>query len=265
MFQNLWKYREMIVEMTRRDINQNYQGSFLGILWSLIGPLSTLLIYTFVFSVVFQARWRSASEQLTPKGEFALILFAGLTAFNVFSIVISRSPGLILSVPNYVKKVIFPLEILPVVATGSAVITSFINVVLILIGAALIYGGISSTIWLLPLAYLPLIFLTLGISWFLSSLGVYIRDMGQAIGVIVQIIFFLTPIVYSADILPKNVRFLANINPFALIVDWFRSTMLWGSSPNWGVWTVLTLACALLALLGYGWFSLTKKGFADVL
>jgi lipopolysaccharide transport system permease protein len=265
MFLDLWKHREMIEELTRRDINQSYQGSFLGIIWSLIAPLSTLLIYTFVFSVVFQARWNVASDQPTPKGEFALILFSGLTAFNIFSIVINRSPGLILSVPNYVKKVIFPLEILSVVATGSAVITSLVNIMLILVGAALIYQGLSPTVWLLPLAYLPLILLTLGMSWFLSSLGVYIRDMGQAIGVIVQVLFFLTPIVYSSDTLPEDVRFLANANPFALIVDWFRSTLLWGTMPDWGAWCALTLICAVIAILGYAWFSLTKKGFADVL
>lgn len=265
MILDLWKHRELIVELTRRDIQQNYQGSFLGIVWSMIGPLSTLLIYTFVFSVVFQARWSTDSTQPTSQGEFALILFAGLTAFNVFSIVLNRSPGLILSVPNYVKKVIFPLEILPVVVTGSSVVTSLINVVLVLVGEALVYHKISPTIWLLPLVYLPLILLTQGLAWFLSSFGVFVRDVGQAIGVIVQILFFMTPIVYSPASLPQKARFIAELNPLALIINWFRNVLLWGNMPDWGGWVIVTLICAVISILGFAWFSVTKRGFADVM
>lgn len=132
IIRSLYKNRELIWNLTKREVKSTYQSSFLGVLWPVIVPLVMLLIYTFVFSVVFQAKWSTSAGPETPQGEFALILFAGLTAFNFFSSVITRAPGLILAVPNYVKKVVFPLEILPVVVVGAAFITSLINIVLIL-------------------------------------------------------------------------------------------------------------------------------------
>ena len=189
MVRSLYKNRELIWNLTKREVKSTYQSSFLGVLWPLILPLMMLLIYTFVFSVIFQARWSANAGQETPPGEFALILLAGLIPFNLFSAVIIKSPGLVLTVPNYVKKVVFPLEILPVVIVGAAFITSLINIVLILVGGLLVLDSLPITALLLPLAYIPLILLKLGLAWFLSSLGVFVRDIGQAIPVIVQILF----------------------------------------------------------------------------
>lgn len=265
MLRSLYHNRELIWNLTKREVNSTYQGSFLGGLWTIIVPFMMMAIYTLVFSVIFQTRWNTGSTQPTPRGEFALILYTGLTAFNVFSTVINRSPGLVLAVPNYVKKVVFPLEILPVVATASAIITSLINVALILAGSVLVYHAISPTVWLLPLVYIPLILLTLGLAWFLSSLGVFIRDIGQVTSVIIQALFFLTPIVYSIDSIPQNIRFLAALNPLGLIIDGLRRTLLWGTMPDWESWAAVTLTCAVVALLGFVWFSVTKKGFADVM
>jgi len=265
-FKNIVRNRELIWTMTKREIKSVYQGSFLGVLWTLILPLMMLLIYTFVFSVVFQAKWSSDGVgQQTPKGEYALILFAGLTAFNVFSTVINRAPGLILAVPNYVKKVIFPLEILPIVVLGAALFTSFINVALILVGSLIIYHSIPISILFLPFAYIPLILLTLGLTWFLSALGVFIRDIGQAIGIIVQIMFFMTPIFYSADSVPKGMNFIILFNPLSAIVDFFRRSLIWNQSFNWSTWGIVTFISLIVAVLGYAWFSATKKGFADVM
>lgn len=266
IFRNLYKNRELILSMTKREIQSTYQGSFLGVLWTLILPLMMLLIYTFVFSVVFQAKWASTgAAQQTPRGEFALILFAGLTPFNLFSLVINRAPGLVLAVPNYVKKVIFPLEILPVIVTGSALFTSFINVGLILIGSLLVYHYIPLSIWMLPFAYIPLLLLTLGLAWFLSSFGVFVRDVGQAIGVIVQILFFMTPIFYSADSVPPSLKIIVVLNPLSYIIDSFRRTLIWNKSIDWPMWGIITLIAFVVAVLGYAWFSATKKGFADVM
>ncbi len=265
MVRGLYRQRELIWSLTKRDITSTYQGSFLGGLWTIIVPLMMMLIYTFVFSVIFQSKWDTGTSQASPTGEFALILYTGLTAFNVFSMVLNRAPGLILQVPNYVKKVVFPLEILPVVATGTALFTCVINIGLILIGSVFVYHAISPTIWLLPAAFIPLILLTLGLAWFLSSLGVYIRDMSQAISVIVQIMFFLTPIVYSPSIIPKNLLFLLALNPLAPIVDSFRRTLLWGKMIDWGAWGMITLVSTIIAILGFAWFVKTKKGFADVM
>jgi lipopolysaccharide transport system permease protein len=224
-----------------------------------------LLIYTFVFSVVLQARWSTEAGQETPRGEFALILFAGLTAFNLFSSVISKAPGLILAVPNYVKKVVFPLEILPAVAVGAAFVTSLINIVLILIGCLFVLRSFPVTALLLPLAYVPLLLITLGVAWFLSSLGVFVRDIGQAIPVIVQMLFFMTPIFYSADRVPGVLRFLIVLNPLSPIIDSFRRILIWNEFPDWSTWGAVTMLSAFVALLGFAWFSATKKAFSDVM
>jgi lipopolysaccharide transport system permease protein len=203
---NLWSHRLLSGELIKRELRQQYQGSFLGAAWSILVPLFMLVIYTFVFSN-FKARW-SVSLQIISPGEFAVVLFAGLTPFNVFSTIANRSPGLVLQSPNYVKKVVFPLEILPVVALGTALVNSLINVVLVLIGSLLVYKTISPYVFLLPLAYLPLIFLCLGTGWMLASLGVYIRDISQVIGVVVQVLFFLTPILYPETMVPENLSVL---------------------------------------------------------
>jgi lipopolysaccharide transport system permease protein len=225
-----------------------------------------LLIYTFVFSVIFQAKWASAGAgQQTPQGEFALILFAGITPFNFFSTVINRAPGMILASPNYVKKVIFPLEILPVVSVGSALFTTFINIGLILVGSLLVYQRISSSLWLLPLAYLPLMFLTLGLAWFLASLGVFIRDVGQAISILVQILFFMTPIFYSAEAVPESLKFIVVLNPLSSVIDNFRRVLIWNQTLDWPAWGTVTLISVIVAILGFAWFTATKKGFADVM
>ncbi len=223
-----------------------------------------LLIYTFVFSVVFNARWRPTTENV-PLGEFAITLFAGLIPFNVFAEVVNRSPGLVLNYPNYVKKVVFPLEILPVVAVGTALFTSLISIGILIVSSLLLMGYFSPTVVFLPLAYVPLIFLSLGFGWFLSSLGVYIRDLGQAVPLVVQVLLFMSPILYPISNVPDHLKFILSINPLTMIVQDFRNLLIWGEFfplKEWLLWTVLS---AIIATLGYLWFLGTKKGFADVL
>ena len=183
----------------------------------------------------------------------------------MFLEVVNRAPSLILAVPNYVKKVVFPLEILPVVALGSAVVHSLISAAILLAGSLLLLGAVSPTVLLLPLAYLPLILLTLGVSWFLASLGVYVRDIGHAIGVVVQVLFFLSPIFYPVSAVPERFRPVLYANPLTEIIAGFRRTALWGEALAWGPWSVLVLGTAAAALVGYAWFMQTRKGFADVM
>jgi len=265
MIRSLHKNRELIWSLTKREVKSTYQDSFLGALWPVILPLMMLLIYTFVFSVVFQAKWSTSAGQETPPGEFALVLFAGLTPFNFFSAVTMRSPGLILAVPNYVKKVVFPLEILPMVIVGAAFITSLINVGLILIGSIIVYHSFPLTIFLLPLAYIPLILIALGLGWFLSSLGVFVRDVGQAVNIVIQVLLFITPIFYSADQVPGALKFLVILNPLSPIIDSFRRVLIWNELIDWGAWGMATVISALVALLGFAWFSATRKAFSDVM
>lgn len=261
---NLWQRRELIGQLIRRELSLRYRGSYLGLLWSFIVPLLMLLIYTFVFSAIFEARWGQGSGEMRV-GEFALTLFAGLTPFNLFSEIMNRSPHLILAVPNYVKKVVFPLEALPVVAVGSALFHSLISIGILVAGTRLVLGFFSPTLFLLPLAYLPLLLLTLGLSWFLASLGVYIRDIGQGIGVAVQMLFFLSPILYSVDAVPEQYRIWLYLNPLTTVLSGFRRTLLWQEPLAWSAWAAWTMLAALVAWLGYVWFMKTKKGFADVL
>lgn len=263
MARNLWRHRELVAQFARREVEGRYRGSFLGIVWSFITPLVMLLIYTFVFGVIFQARWPQArSESLN---EFAVIIFAGLTTFTIFSEVVSRAPGLVVGVPNYVKKVVFPLEILPLSALGAALFHAAISL-LILIGAHLLVGGaLHWTVLLLPLVLLPLLALALGLSWLLASLGVFVRDLGNLVGLLVQILFFLSPIFYSAEAVPEPVRSLLALNPLSPVIDNVRGVLLWGELPDWGGLLISLGASGVVMLLGYAWFQQTRKAFGDVL
>lgn len=260
---SLWKHRYLIGQMVRRDLTARYRGSYLGLFWTVINPILMLTIYTFVFSIVFNARWRTGVD--VPRGEFALTMYAGLIAFNLFSEVTNRAPGIVIGYPNYVKKVVFPLEILMVVITITALVTSAINMGILLVGSILILHQIPVTIVFIPLIYLPLLMLTLGLGWFLASLGVYIRDIGQVIGVVTTVLFFMTPIFYSADSVPHSFQVIMRLNPLTMIVENFRKLLIWEEMfaiRPWAIWTVLFF---ILFIGGYTWFMATKKGFADVL
>jgi lipopolysaccharide transport system permease protein len=224
-----------------------------------------LCVYAFVFSVVFQVRWGEGAGGDMRTGQFALTLFAGLIPFGVFSEVVNRAPTIVLGMPNYVKKVVFPLEVLPVVAVASAVVHSLISTLILLAASVAFLGRVSPAVILLPLAYLPLVLLTLGLGWFLASMGVYVRDVGQVIGVLVQVLFFLSPIFYPVSAVPESLRAILYANPLTAILGDFRRTLLWGAAPEWGVWAALSAATAVVALLGYAWFMQTRKGFADVM
>jgi lipopolysaccharide transport system permease protein len=264
MVRGLWKHRELIAQLTRREITQRYQGTYLGVFWSFLNPFLMLLIYTFVFSVVFQAKWGDVNRP-TDIGQFALTLFAGLIPFNVFSEVVTRAPSLILQVPNYVKRVVFPLEVLVVVALGSALVHSLISVGILLVGIVLCMGFLAPTAVFLPLIYLPLILLCLGLGWFLSSLGVYVRDIGHTVIIAVQMLFFMTPIFYPLTAVPAPFRFVMYLNPLMTVVDSFRRMLLRQQSLSWPLFVAWTTVTAVLAVLGYVWFMKTKSGFADVM
>jgi lipopolysaccharide transport system permease protein len=260
---NLWRHRNLIRQFTRREIEVRYRGSYLGLFWSFVNPLVLLLIYTFVFGVVFQARWPNAKN--AGLGEFALVLFCGLTAFNIFGETVNRSSAIIHTVPNYVKKVIFPLEVLPVSVLGAAFFHALISLSILLVANIVVSGALQITVLLLPIVALPLVFLSIGIGWFVSSLGVFIRDMGHTIVLIIQVLIFTTPIFYPLAAIPESFRQIIQLNPFTMIVENFRRVILWGTVPEWGnfiLWLAITM---MIMLLGYAWFMKTKKAFADVI
>jgi lipopolysaccharide transport system permease protein len=258
----LWKNSELIKQFVKREVIGRYRGSYLGIFWSFLTPLFMLAVYTFVFSVVFESRWGTGSGS---KLEFALVLFCGLTTFNIFAETVNRAPGLIVGNVNYVKKVIFPLEILPVVALGNAMVQALISLSLLLVALVFFMGVINWTIILIPLVLLPLILLSLGLGWFFASLGAYLRDVGHLIGIAVQVLMFMTPIFYSITSIPENLRWVFYLNPINNVVEDMRRVVIWGQLPNWQ-WLVLgTVIGGIVAVLGYAWFEKTRGGFADVL
>jgi lipopolysaccharide transport system permease protein len=221
-----------------------------------------LAVYTFVFSVVFQARWGDADSS---RAEFALVLFAGLIVFNFFAECINRAPGMILANANYVKKVVFPLEILPWVSIGSALFHTLISLLVWLLFYIVMFGIPSVTTLLLPVVALPLLFLTVGFSWFLAALGVYIRDVSQVVTILTTVLMFLSPIFYPASALPENVRPILLLNPLALALEQIRGILIWQTLPQWGDWLLYLCSSLAIACLGFAWFQKTRKGFADVL
>ncbi len=262
-FYNLYLNRELLRQFSRREIEGRYRGSYLGIIWSMILPLMMLAIYTFVFSVIFKSRWQGSTS--SSQGEFAVTLFAGLIAFNIFSECVNRAPSLIIANPNYVKKVVFPLEILPASTLGAALFHSMISIAILIIATILIMGTVSVTIVLLPLAMLPLIGLCLGLGWFLASLGVYVRDTAYAIGIVTQVLFFMSAIFYPVNAVPEALQPIMYLNPLTAIVESFRRVLIWNQPLDWEPWLLVTLISSAMLLLGYTWFMKTKSGFADVI
>lgn len=259
---SLWHHRELTKAFVKRDILGRYKGSILGIFWSFFHPLFMLAVYTFVFSIVFQARWGSSDGS---RGEFALVLFAGLIVFNFFSECINRAPTLILSNTNYVKKVIFPLEILPWVVVGSALFHGLISLIVWFIGYIILFGTPQPTAILLPVVALPLVLLTLGLSWFLASLGVYLRDISQVVMILTTVLMFLSPIFYPASAIPDSAQPVLLVNPIAPALEHVRGVLMWGELPNFQNWLYYLVGNAIVAWLGFVWFQKTRKGFADVL
>ncbi|MOA00692.1 Teichoic acid translocation permease protein TagG [compost metagenome] len=231
-------------------------------LWSLFNPIFMLVIYTFVFSVVFKARWNVGSESKT---EFALMLFAGLIVFNLFAECVSRAPSLVIGNVNYVKKVVFPLEVLPWVSLGAALFHFFVSLGVWLIACLILVGELQLTVLLLPLILLPLLLFVMGVSWLLASLGVYLRDVGQIVGVLISVLMFMSPIFYPLTALPEEYRGLLEGNPLTPAVEGARAVLFLGDLPDWPQLGLYSLGAVIICWLGFAWFQKTRKGFADVL
>ena len=262
MFKSLWRNRLLIWQMTQRDIAARYRGSVIGLAWSFINPLLMLLVYTFVFSVVFNARWGVEEESRT---DFAIILFAGMIVFGLFSEMINRAPGQIVSNANYVKKVVFPLEILSWVSLGSVLFHSLVSLAVLLLAQLLINLSLPWTVILFPLVLLPLIFASLGGAWFLAALGVYVRDIGQITAVFTTVLMFMSAVFYPISALPESYQAWLRLNPLVLIITESRKVLILGRLPDWS-WLGISLLMGLtIAFAGFWWFQKTRKGFADVL
>ncbi len=260
----VWKNRLLLRQFVVRNILLRYRGSFLGVLWSLIQPLLMLCVYTFVFSVVLGARW--GKGVCDNRGEFAINMFCGMAVYTIFAESVTQNVMSVAGNVNLVKKVIFPLEILPLAQVMSSLILSMLWFLMLLFGVIFVFPGkLNFTMLLLPLILLPVGCLSLGVSYFVASVGVYVRDTPHIVGVVLQIMFFMTPIFYTIETLPKQYRWPLKLNPLAFLIGDCREIFINGHLPNWGRLGVAAAVSLLVLHLGFFWFRKTKKGFADVL
>lgn len=260
---SLWRNRALIMQMTRREVVGRYKGSVMGMAWSFFNPVFMLTVYTFVFSFVFKARWGIGGDE--SRTQFAVVLFVGMIVHGLFAEVLNRSPGLVLSNVNYVKKVVFPLEILPVISMGAALFHGLVSLGVLLVAFFLFNGFVHWTVLFAPLVMLPLVMLTLGLAWMFASMGVFLRDVGQTIGIITMVMMFLAPVFYPITALPEKYRPWLLANPLTFIIEQMRAVLIWGQMPNWAGLALYTLVATVVAWAGYAWFQKTRKGFSDVL
>lgn len=260
--ESFWRYRTLISGSVERDIKSRYQGSYIGVAWMFLTPLLTLIMFTFIFSVIFKAKWGLPNE---TKGEFALVLFAGLNVYLLIADNLQRSPSSMASNVNLVKKVIFPLEILPLITMLSSLYFWFVGMVIWLVIYIVIVGMPSPISLMLPVVIIPTLLGILGLNWVLAALGPYIRDLGQIVGLLTTALLYMSPIIYPINAVPEDYRFWINLNPITAAVDGVRDLLIWGRFPD--ITAVIYLWVLGLAMywIGYRIFIALKRGFADVI
>ena len=256
------KNRQLIWQLTKRDVIGRYKGSVLGLAWSFFNPLIMLVIYTFVFSIVFKARWNTGSDSKT---EFALVLFIGMIVHGLLAECINRAPTIIITNVSYVKKVVFPLEILPWVTMGATIFHTLVSFLVWSLFFILVNHTFNWTALFLPLILLPLILFTMGFAWLLASLGVFLRDISQITGVFTTILLFISPVFYPISMLPEKYQIILYANPLTFIIEQSRDVLMWGKLPNWQGLGIAMLISLIVAWAGFAWFQKTRRGFADVL
>jgi lipopolysaccharide transport system permease protein len=254
--------RELVFELVRSDIAGRYRGSVLGILWSLASPLLLLAAFTFVFGTVFKTRWGGT---VTSQGDFALVLFPGILLHALLAESFNRAPSLVTAVPNYVKKVVFPLDLLPLVAVITSLFHALIGFAVLAAALVFAHGMLPLTAIAVPAIIAPYLVLILGVTWFLAALGVYLRDIAQVIGLITMLFMFLSPVFYPISALPEAYRGWLALNPLTLPLEATRGALIWGQWPDWSALAIYTIIAIVVASAGYWWFQKSRKGFADVL
>ena len=263
MFLCTWRHRSLLRQLVAREIAARYRGSLIGLFWSFLTPALMLAVYTFVFGVVVPARWPQGDRFTTV--DFGIVLFAALIVHGLFSDCLIRAPSLIINNQNLVKRVMFPLELLPWTAVGAALFQALVSVLVLLSAMLVLNRYITWTIVLLPIVLVPLLLVTVGFSWFLAGLGVFVRDTGQVMGVISTALLFLSPAFYPMEQMPSSMRTIVHLNPLTLPITEVRRVLIWGAMPDWpsfGLWFVGSL---VVAWLGFWWFQRTRVGFPEAL
>lgn len=255
--------RSLLWQFARRDVLGRYRGSLLGLAWSFLTPLLMLGVYSFVFVGVFRQRWPGTTDG--GGLEFSLQIFAGLLVFNLFAEVAGKSPNLIVEQSNLVKKVIFPVELLTWVTVLSGLFHLLISSATLLVVLLVARGGLPVTALALPLVLLAFVPVLLGLGWFLSAIGVFVRDVGQVMTMVVSLTMFMSPVFYSVKSLAPDLQFWMKLNPLTLIIEQVRAVLLLGHWPDWAALGLYAAVAAVFATAAATFFQLTRKGFADVL
>jgi lipopolysaccharide transport system permease protein len=252
---------ELILSLTKRELAARYRGSVLGIVWAVLTPVVMIAIFTIIFSGIFNARFGAGSSQW----DYALYLFCGLLPWNAFQESLQLAASTIVGHSNLVKRVVFPLETLPVSLSLAAVANQMFGTVALILAALLLRGELHATIVFLPLLVIPQLFATFGAAWLIASLGVFVRDIVQGITLFLMAWMYLTPIIYPESLVPARYRGIVNLNPFTALVRNYRRIILEGSLPDWRGLAYFSVFAAVSFLLGYWWFARTRRNFADVI
>lgn len=256
---DIWRHRYLLGQLVKRDVLLRYRGAMFGVLWIFLSPLVMLVIFAFVFGQIFPARWPQNASGLP----FWLLLYGGLITFNIFAETVSRAPTAVRGYPSFVKKIIFPVHILPVVPLGAALVHGAFNY-LILLAALAWAGGLHVQVVLFPLLLLPVLLLALGLSWFVAAWGVFIKDMTQIVPMFVQMLMFLSPVFYPASAVPAALRPLYQYNPLGAVIETTRAIVT-GQPIEWSAWCIALGGCLVAAMLGYAFFQHSREEFADAL
>src|SRR5436190_4544721 len=264
VWQPLWQLPrrvDLILSLTKRELAGRYRGSFLGFLWTLVTPMVMIAIFTIIFAGIFKAKFGVSSSQW----DYALYLFCGLLPWTAFQESVQLSSTTIVGHANLVKRVVFPLEALPVSLALAAVVNQLFGTLVLVVAAVLLRHEFHPTLIYLPLILIPQLLATFGAAWLVASLGVFVRDIVQGIGLILMAWMYLTPIIYPESIVPANYRSLINLNPFTPLVRSYRRIILEGQAPDWPGLAFFLAFAVVSFLFGYWWFARTRKNFADVI
>lgn len=259
---SLARHRNLIYHLSAREFTQRFRGSMLGIGWAVLVPLFMAAVYTFVFSTVFKARWPGAAD---GPFDFAIIFLTGITVHTIFAEVVSRAPTLVVGNPSYITKVIFPLEILPVVSVLTALVNASIGIAIVLLGNFLLNGKFYVAVITLPLVITPYLIFIVALALLFSAIGVYLRDISQVVTLLITVTLFLTPIFFPIEAVPKSLRRVIYLNPLTFIVQQAREVTIFGRWPDFIGLTIYTFAAFVSLVFAFWVFQRLRNGFADVL
>ena len=261
-FSSIWKNRGLIRTLVRRDVLGRYTGSFGGTFWTVLNPLLMMLTYFYVFGVVMRTKMSVGDRSLTG---FALYFLAGMLPWLAFNEAVARAPFIMLEHRNFIKKLVFPVETLPVNVVMSGLVTEFFGMILFALALAILRGRVPWTVVYLPLVIIPQVMFTAGLAWFLAALGVFVRDLGQIIGYLLTVLMFITPIFYQESALPPAAAAIQKVNPMFTLVHSYRAVLLDATAPDWVSLGWLAVVALVAFLLGHAWFYKLRKSFADLI